>query len=274
MATLHRARVVAFGAEKDMIRLCQVMLNNSDWLEDAEDTDDRPPLTLQELITLLRNRSQVEGGAACEFYYGMLTTRIYGQADPASCRMSIHQEACGLWTAAFSYDSDEPFQQEDWLRLHLSCGRVPMLVLRASEDFARAKGMLIITGGRILESWDHMDECWLYLMRRYGCGDPPEEAVNELCHLEKAFEREDCDLTISELLEGCMENLQETAQRVADQEGVQAEMLRCQEQKDYQGLFSLQCDVAAAALWETERNAFWLANLSALSQAWQEHLEA
>ena len=28
MATMHRARVVAIGEEKDMLRLCRVMLRN------------------------------------------------------------------------------------------------------------------------------------------------------------------------------------------------------------------------------------------------------
>jgi hypothetical protein len=133
MPTLHRARVVALGGEQDMIRLCQVLLRNSDWLEDAEDTDERPPMNLAELIQHVHTRAKLEGGETCEFYYPMLTQRIYGQADPASCRMTIRQEHCGLWTATFAYDSDEPFQHEDWLRLHNACNRLPMLALRASE---------------------------------------------------------------------------------------------------------------------------------------------
>lgn len=274
MATLHRARVVALGGENDMIRLCQVLLSNSNWLEDAEDTEEHPSMTLAELIQHVRTRAQLEGGPSCEFYYPMLAQRIYGQADAASCRMSIRKESCGLWTASFAYDSDEAFQPEDWVRLHNACGRVPMLALRASEDYARAKGMLIFNGGRVLENWERMDEGWLYLMRRYECGCPPEEAVEDLRRIEKMLEMEECDLTVDELLAGCMEHLEDVADHVADPDMLQDMMAQCLQQKDYEGLFVLQCHIAEAALWEVEHNGRWLAKLAAVRQAWQAYQEA
>ncbi|MBQ8653826.1 MAG: hypothetical protein IJ507_02720 [Clostridia bacterium] len=267
---MHRARVVAIGGEKDMIRLCQVMLNNSDWMDDVEDTEDRPPLTLEELISLIRTRAQVEGGPECEFYYGMLTQRIYGQAEADSCRMHIRQEPCGLWTATFAYASEEPFQQEDWMRFHLACGRLPMLALRASEDYALAKGMLIFTGGRMLENWERMDECWMYLISQYECGYPPEEAVGHLRRLEEMLEMEESDLTVDELLVGCMDNLQDIADHAAAPETVQEMMQQCLAQKDYQGLFVLQCRVAEAALWDIEHIGRYLATLETVRKAWQE----
>lgn len=270
MATLHRTRVVALGSEEDMIRLCQVMLMNSTWTEDEEDVQSRLRMPLAELQQRVKTYAQQEGGVGCEFCYGMLGSRLYGQADPLSCRLTIRQEACGLWTAAFACDSDEPFQQEDWLQLHMRCGRLPMLALRASEDFARARGMLIFTGGHVVENWEHMDECWLYLMRRYECGLPPEEAVEDLRRLENVLMQEDSELTIAELLEICKAHLQDVADHTADPDMLRAMMAQCRENKDYEGLFVLQCRIAEAALWETDHNSLWLANLTAVAEAWEQ----
>ena len=146
MATMHRARVVAIGEEKDMLQLCRVMLHNCG----EEEPEEGPPLKLEELLAQIQRRAQEEGGPGCGFYYGMVSPLHYGQAEADTCRMRLRQEPCGLWTATFAYDSDEAFQQEDWLRLHNACDRLPMLALRASWDFARAKGMLIYSGGHIL----------------------------------------------------------------------------------------------------------------------------
>lgn len=270
MPTLNRARVVAVGSEEDMLRLCRVMLRNSEWIDESED---QPPMTLAETIEQIRARSQVEGGPNCGFCYAMLTQRIYGQADPDTCRMTVRQEPCGLWTATFAYDSDEPFQHEDWLRLHNACGRVPMLALRASWDYAVAKGMLIITGGHVLENWDHMDESWLYLIAQYECGYPPEEAVRRLAKLQDTLEREDSDLTIAELLENCADNLRDIAEHTADPALLAELLAACRRDKDWRELFTLHCRVAETALWETEHNARWLANLEAVRAAWQEYME-
>ena len=269
MATMHRARVVAIGTQADMVRLCGVLVNNSDWMEEDERDEGRPRLNLEQLLEKIKARSELEGGPGCGFHYGMLAQRLYGQAHPDTCRFRVRQEESGLWTAIFAYDSDEPFQQEDWLKLHNSCGRIPMLALRASWDFALAKGMLIFTGGHILENWDRMDESWMYLIGEYECGYPPEEAVRRLIKLEDTLEREDSDVTISELLTGCMENLKDIADHVADPALLQEMMGRCLVQKDYEGFFMLQCHIAEAALWETEHNGRWLATLESVLEAWE-----
>ena len=269
MATMHRARVVAIGEEKDMLRLCRVMLRNCGEEEPGEDL---PPLKLEELLGQIRRRAREEGGPGSEFYYGMVSPLHYGQAEADTCRLRLRQENCGLWTATFAFDSGEPFQQEDWLRLHNSCDRLPMLALRASGDFARAKGMLVYCGGHILENWERMEEAWMYLIDQYECGYPPEEAVKRLVRLQATLEREDSDLTVDMLLEGCMDNLRDIADHAADPQLLQDMMEQCRQKRDYQGLFMLQCHVAESALWETEHNARWLATLETVRQAWQAHL--
>lgn len=269
MATMHRARVVAIGEEKDMLRLCRVMLRNCG---EEEPDEERPPLKLEELLAQIQRRAQEEGGPGCGFYYGMVSPLHYGQAEADTCRMHLRQESCGLWTATFAFDSGEAFQQEDWLRLHNACDRLPMLALRASWDFARAKGMLIYSGGHILENWERMEEAWMYLIAQYECGYPPEEAVRRLVKLQATLEREDSDLTVDALLEGCVDNLQDIADHVADPQLLKDMMERCRQARDYEGLFMLQCHAAEAALWETEHNARWLATLDTVRQAWQAHL--
>lgn len=269
MAILHRARVVALGDQDDMRRLCQVLLQNSTWHEDQEDEALRARMPLTELIRQIRLYAQQEGGAPCEFCYDMLGSRLYGQAEPQSCRLSIRQEDCGLWTATFAYDSMEAFQQEDWLALHQQCGRLLMLALRASEDYGRARGMLIFSGGHILENWEAMDECWMYLMRRYECGSPPEEAVDDLRHIEEMLHREETELSVTELLQGCITHLKDVADHVSDPDMLRDMLEHCRAQRDYEGLFVLQCRIAEGALWEADRISLWLANLSAVLDAWQ-----
>ena len=112
----------------------------------------------------------------------------------------------------------------------------------------------------------------MYLIAQYECGYTPEEAVRRLEKLQATLEREDSDLTIGQLLEGCADNLQDIADHVADPQLLMDMMKRCREKRDYEGLFMLQCHVAEAALWETEHNARWLATLDAVRRAWQEHL--
>ena len=58
MATMHRARVVAIGEEKDMLRLCRVMLRNCG---EEEPDEERPPLKLEELLAQIQRRAQEEG---------------------------------------------------------------------------------------------------------------------------------------------------------------------------------------------------------------------
>lgn len=265
MPTLYRARVTAVGDEADMIRLCRALLRSCDWLQEP---DDRPPYTLNELREQVRERARQECGGSCEFYYGMVAPRVFGQAQDDTCRLTLRQKDCGLWTATFAYDSDEPFQPEDWLKLHRACDRLPMLALRACEDYARDKGMVIYSGGMMRESWERMDQCWLYLMAQYECGYPPEEAVRQLAKLEKILTLEDSETTVAALLRGCADHLRAVAERTSDPALLTEEMARCRESRDYEGLFALQCHVAETDLWETEHNARFLACLEAVEEAW------
>jgi len=267
MMNLYQTRVCAFGSEEDMMRLCRAMLSNCDWLEEPE--EDRPEPDLPMLLAEVSAHAKEEGGAECEFFYGMLARHTYGDGIEDTCRFSVRREECGLWTASFAYASETPCQAEDWLRLHRQCDRVPMLILRAGWDFSRDKGMLILTGGHAYEDWNRMGEIWLWLIEAYEVGNPPEEAVARLKKLEKTMEREEFDLSVPELLQACIDNLSDLAEHTGNPELLKTMMAQCREKQDWQGLFMLQCRVAETVLWETEHNARWLANLEAVRDAWE-----
>jgi len=267
MPSLHRARIVAIGTREDMIRLNRQLLLSHDWLQEEEEG---PEKTLEQLYEDVHQRARWEGSEDCGFVYDMVAAVPFGNAYPDQCRYHMRQESCGLWTATFSYEGDTTFQPEDWLNLHNRCGRVPMLALRASWDFAHDKGLMIFTGGHIVENWDRMAECWLWILHQYEFGYPPEEAVARLAKLEKTMEREDCDLTVEELLECCAENLR-TLEDVSD---ITPESLQqALENRDFALLFEMYARVAETCLWETEHNARWLACIESVKQAWQKYQE-
>jgi len=263
MATLYRARVCAVGDAEDMLRLNRALLKNRDWLEEPED---RPPMKLEALVEQVRRHAQWEGDDHDEFLYEMIAPVPYGEANAGSCRYTLRQEPCGLWTACFAYESDTAFQGEDWLALHKRCDRIPMMAMRAAWDFARDKGLMIFTGGHIQEDWSLMAEAWLWLIQQYECGYPPEEAIRRLEKLGETMEREDCDLSVAELLRSCMDNLR----RLGDVGDITPEALEgAKARRDFEALFDMQMRVAASALWETEHNARWIACLEATLQAWE-----
>lgn len=269
MAKLFRTRVVAVGTEADMLRLNRALLDNLDIIDDDDDDEGvatPPPATLEEIYAQLREYARYEGGQDDSFLYGMITTTPFGEADEGSCRYVLQKQPCGLWTASFAYESSStPFQPEDWLRLHQKCDRIPMLALRAGWDFGLDKGMTLITGGRVHDDWDRMAESWLWLMHQYEFGYPPEEAVQRLRKLEVTFEREDFDMSVEELLDSCIENLQQ----LGDTEDISPDALQqLWRNREFAELFTMMARVAETALWETEHNARWIACLEAVRDAW------
>lgn len=265
MPNLHRARVVAIGTEADMLRLNRALLKNMDALEDIQDG---PAPTLEELYQQVQKTAQYEGAQDSTFLYDMIVPSPYGDAEDESCRYTLRKEACGLYTACFAYEGETAFQPEDWLSLHTQCGRIPMLALRASWDFALDKGMVIISGGHIHDNWDRMAESWLWLLHQYEFGYPPEEAVERLKKLETTLEREDFDMSIGELLESCVENLE----YLGDTSDITHEsLIAARDAKDFTLLFEMIARIGETALWETEHNARWLACLESVQEAWQEH---
>lgn len=268
MPNLHRARVVAIGTEADMIRLNRALLNNLDALEEPEDS---PAPTLEELYHQVQHTAQYEGSQDSTFLYSMIAANPFGDAEDESCRYIMRKEPCGLYTACFAYEGETAFQAEDWLALHMQCGRLPMLALRASWDFALDKGMVIISGGHIHDNWDRMAESWLWLLHQYEFGYPPEEAVARLKKLEATLEREDFDMSIAELLESCVENLEYLGNT---SDITHESLLDARDQKDFALLFEMIARIGETALWETEHNARWIACLEAVQEAWQEADEA
>ena len=256
--TRYHARIAAVGSEADMRRLCQTMLANAGW-------DGDPSGGLDELAGAVRRFAAEEGGPDCGFLYEMMTRRAYGDAEEDTCRFDVRQDASGLWTALFTYESASPFQPEDWLRLHGQAGRVPMLVLRASDDFDRAKGLLVLSGGHLQEEWSRMEECWLWLATRYG-EDDQEEALRQLRRLARLLEDEEEDLTVPTLLRRCADMLQRMRSNVADPDMLRERLALAARERDYQTLFALQCLAAQSALWELGQTDHWLQCLNDLME--------
>lgn len=269
MASLHRARVCAVGTEEDMIRLLSVLLDNCSALPPAED---RAPFSLEELYSLMLTYTHEHASDLESFMYSMISPSRYADAEPGTCRLNVRRENCGLWTATFAYDSPNPFQIHEWLDLHRRCGNLLMVVQRASWDFGLDKGELILTGGEVMDNWQAMNECWLWLIPQYECGYPPEEAVNRLAKLAVTLEREESDMTVEELLKSCMDNLNAIAMETEDPNALAASLAGCLERRDFVGLLEIQHLVAEAALWEIEHNAKWLACLDTVLAAWRAYL--
>ena len=266
MATRNRARVCTLGTQEDMIRLCRLMLDHCQWFDEEE--ADAPDLTLEQLIALIGKFARQEGSEESSFCYPMVTARPYGDAVASTCRMTIRRHPTGLYLALFAYDSETPFQHEDWLTLHREVKMLPMMALYANDDFGLEKGMKIFAGGRVGDDWDRMGEAFLYLIAGYEEGYPPEEAVARLRKLRKTLEREDFDLTIGGILRGCMENLESLAEDVADAEAVAADMQSLRQEKDFEGLFHLYLRLIEAELWDIQHVDRHLACLEAAYDAW------
>jgi len=268
MTTKTRSRVCAVGGEADMITLCRALLENREWL--PAPTDGAPELTLEQLAALVRHHAQKEGGEDCTFYYDMVAAHPYGAALASVCRFEVKKHPSGVWTACFSYGGDTSFQPEDWLRLHRQCGNVPMLAMYADWDFGLEKGMKRFIGGKMGDDWSRMGEVWLWLMAEYEDGYPPEESVARLRKLRKTLDREDFDMTISELLTACIDNLTALEEETGDPEALAAELHRCHAEKDFTELLRLYLRIAETALWESVHIDRWMANLTAVLDAWQE----
>ena len=259
MGVRHHARIAAVGGESDMTRLCQAMLRNAGYEEDV-------PGGLDALTETLRRYAGEEGGPDCGFLYEMVARRAYGDAEEDACRFTVRREPCGLWTALFAYESATPFQPEDWLRLHVQCDRLPMLALRACDDFDRDKGLLIFSGGRVHEEWGRMEECWLWLVTRYGDGDV-DMAARRLTRLARLLADEEDELTVPELLARCGRFLQGLHDRVCDPETLREQIAQALSHRDYRALFALQCMAAESALWEADKAAYWQDCLNRLAEA-------
>lgn len=269
MASLHRARVCAVGSQEDMIRLCSMLLDNCGVLPDEED---RAPFTLEEVYGLVQEYTREHETELDGFAYNMISPIRYGNAESGTCRLNIREESCGLWTACFAYDSTCEFQPHEWLDLHKRCGGLLMVAQRASWDFGLDKGELIFTGGSLMDNWNGMNECWLWLIPQYECGFPPEEAVSRLAKLSKTLEREESDMTVAELLKSCMDNLTAIAMEVEDGVAVRESLDACLARRDFAGLLETQHMVAESVLWEVEHNAKWLACLETVLTAWEAYL--
>ncbi len=266
MATLNRARVCTLGTQEDMIRLCRTLLDNCQWFDEPE--DDKPDLTLDQLTALIAKHARLEGSDESTFCYPMVSAHPYGDAIASTCRMSIRRHPTGLYLALFAYDSETPFQHEDWLALHRQVKLLPMMGMYANDDFGLEKGMKIFAGGRAGDDWDRMGEVFMYLIARYEEGYPPEESVARLRKLRRTLEREDFDLTIGGILRGCIENLTELEQDVSDAAALTEDMQQLRAEKDYESLFNLYLRLIEAELWDIQRVDRHLACLEAAYDAW------
>lgn len=268
MSATNRARVCTLGTQEDMVRLCRTLLDNCQWFDEPE--DDKPDLTLEELMALIAKHARLDGSDESTFTYPMVGLRPYGDAVASTCRLNIRRHPCGLYLALFAYDSETPFQHEDWLNLHRQMKMLPMMAIYANDDFGLEKGMKIFAGGRVGDDWDRMGEAFLFLIANYEEGFPPDEAVARLRKLRKTLEREDFDLTIGGILRGCIENLESLQEDVSDLEALAADMQTFRQEKDYESLFHLYLRLIEAELWEIQHVDRHLACLEAVYDAWVE----
>lgn len=266
MPETHHIRVCCVGSENDMTHLLHVMLDNAGMLDDSEDT----PSTRESYEAQVHELAKSEGGCEDGFLYECITKSAFGTAMTDTTMLTIRRESCGLWTACFDYESIDNFQVEDWLRLHQRCNRMLMAAQYASYSFGLEKGSVLLCGGRAMDSWDTMAEVWLWLIAKYECGYPPEEAIQRLKKLQSTLDMEDFGMTIDELLESCINVLTETADAVADPAALTDAMRTAIANRDFQHLLSCQVAVAESVLWQVEHNHKWLANLEAIRAAWQE----
>lgn len=267
MARLHRARVCYFGTEKDMMKLCRVLLKNCDWLEEPEDG---PALTLDGLLREIHERAADMGAGEKGFFYGMVARYTMGDSDDDKNRLDIMKHPAGLWTACFSYEGEVAFQPEDWLDLHERTGRVPALAIHAEELFGPDLGMTVFTGGKAMDEWSFMGETWLWLMEQYMIGYPPEEAVRRLDEIERLMADSEYEMTVDELLEMSIDHLKDILAHTSQPEMLRSLMDQCLKSRDYSGLFMVQCQVAETVLWDCAREKRWLAHLQSVRMAWQE----
>ena len=266
MSTINRARVCTLGTQEDMIRLCRTLLDNCQWFDEPE--DDKPNLTLDQLTALIAKHARLEGSDESTFCYPMVSAHPYGDAVGSTCRLTIRKHPAGLYLALFAYDSETPFQPEDWLDLHRQVKLLPMMALYANDDFGLEKGMKIFAGGRVGDDWDRMGEAFMYLIAGYEEGYPPQEAVARLRKLRKTLEREDFDLTIGGILRGCMENLTALQEDTADSVALTADMQQLRAEKDYESLFHLYLRLIEAELWDIQHVDRHLACIEAAYKAW------
>ena len=267
MAALYRQRIAVIGSEQDMLRLAEMLLDNAGYLDVPED---RPPYTLSQLEDQICRMTREDGDANDTFLYTMVSRHRYGDAIEGTCRLQITAHPCGLYTALFRYDSTDPFQVHEWLDLHKRCGCPLMVIQRASSDFSLDKGEVLISNGKVMDNWDTMCECWFWLIDQYGCGLPPEEALEELKVLGKIMEREEYDMDIPNLLRSCRLNLESLSVSVQDQEALKQAIQAAISRQDYIRLCDYQYMVAESVLWETEHNAKWFATLDTLAERIQE----
>jgi hypothetical protein len=147
---------------------------------------------------------------------------------------------------------------------------LPMMAIYANDDFGLEKGMKIFAGGRVGDDWDRMGEAFLFLIANYEEGFPPDEAVARLRKLRKTLEREDFDLTIGGILQGCIENLESLQEDVFDPEALMSDMQTFRQEKDYESLFNLYLRLIEAELWDIQHVDRHLACLEATYNAWVE----
>lgn len=266
MANLTRVRLCAFGGEEGMRLLCLRLLLNYPLLDmDREKLKD---MTLEQLQAVIREQAKLEECEESSFLYSMVCTGAYGDVLNDTCRLTIGRHPAGLWLAGFSYDSKNAFQPEDWQRLHVECGGLPMVAIFANEDFNLPKGMKVILGGRVGDNWNYMGEIWMWLVAQYMADCSPEEAVARLRKLRKHIDEDECDMTIGEMLDAALSVLEGLVEDNADPEALHAEMLQYREESDYESLFALQSRIGEMFLWDVENAEKWIAVLETVKDAW------
>ena len=266
MSNLYRTRVCAVGSEADICRLLKRMLVNFGVYVEPED---RSPYSREELEEWVRREAYENGGQGDTFLYEMISPLCYGDAEPGTLRFSVSEHSSGRWTACFAYDSLHSFQPHEWLDLHMHTGGMLMSALRASGDFLLDKGEVIFSGGSVMDNWNQMTECWLFLIDQYECGLPPEDAVRRLKKLEKIMQDEEYVAGIEEVLLSCEHLIRSLLLTEEDGPALKAAIEACAAEKNYGRLYELEYAVVESVLWEVQHNKKYLACLETVLDAWR-----
>ena len=227
----YRARVVLLLRAEDAERLGSWLLR--DWLEEGEKPD------LAQAGRLARE----ENGPDCGFLYEMIAEPGYGSSIPGTERLTFEPVGNGMQAAVFTWESEEPFQPEDWLCLHRHAGQAPLFAMYAGDEFGLEKGEGACLGGYWEPDWDHMAEVWVHLWLLSG---KEQAEPQDLKRLRRAFELECWEQEPEEAVEGCLALRRDAAE---PPEPLAEEMKAAASAQEFARLAELQRQLIRRLLW-------------------------
>jgi len=272
MAARYHIRVCAAGTKRQIDLVLLEMMRNAALYEDHDDCETPRMPSTREMTEAIHDLARHEGGDPEGFLYEMLVRSPFGSADQETSRMLVKETQYGAWTICFDYHSANPFQAEDWQKLQRAADGVIICAQYAGHELAREKGRLLLAGGRVLDNWDCMEECWLWLSYRYLCGGTEADLPETIRRIRKELRDDDNDLTVEELLIGCETNLRAMTEALAYPQRISDALYIAEEEHRWNDATDQLITIAEGELWEVEREPLWLACLEEARNAWNGRL--